>query len=101
VMALSPSCKLSSRSGTMRNGIVFRLTPLVPLRRGIESGLWPTPCNREAGLSGGAGARRKLDKIVGPKERMRMCSSGLNPLWLEWLMGYPMQHTDCADLETP
>jgi hypothetical protein len=31
------------RSGSMRNGIAYRLPPLVPLTAGTDSGLWPTP----------------------------------------------------------
>jgi hypothetical protein len=28
-------------------------------------------------------------------------SGSLNPAWVEWLMGYPIGHTVCADWETP
>jgi len=35
------------RSGTMRNGIVYRLPPLVPRISGTGSSLWPTPTTQE------------------------------------------------------
>ena len=28
-------------------------------------------------------------------------SGQLNPVWVEWLMGYPAGWTDCEDSETP
>ena len=31
------------RSGSMRNGTAYQRQPLVPLTKGTESGLWPTP----------------------------------------------------------
>src|SRR5438445_9422764 len=37
------------RAGTMRSGIVCQQAPLVPLTKGIESGLWPTPVSQEGG----------------------------------------------------
>jgi hypothetical protein len=37
------------RSGTMRNGIAYRLPPLVPLTEEIESGSLPTPVSVDSG----------------------------------------------------
>ncbi len=39
------------RSGLMRNGTAYRLPPLVPLTKGIASGLLPTPAATEYGSS--------------------------------------------------
>jgi hypothetical protein len=33
-----------------------------------------------------------------PEEWQR---GSLNPTWVEWLMGYPIGHTDLKDWETP
>ena len=47
---LSQSCKISTRSGIMRNGTVYPLPPLVPLTKGIEFGLLPTPVAMDASV---------------------------------------------------
>src|SRR5437870_12775324 len=44
------------RAGTMRSGIVCQQAPLVPLTRGIASGLWLTPSVEDAGREGTAEA---------------------------------------------
>ena len=50
-------------------------------------GLWPTPtANRWDGLQS-----HGVNAITGQ----------LNPVWVEWLMGYPPGWTDCEDSETP
>lgn len=99
------SSRTLPRSGTMRNGTVSQLSTWAPLRSGIESGLWPTLCSRgkpggPVGLGGGSAAKRKLDRMVGVETRKQMCSSGLSPLWTEWLMGYPMGWTESKHSET-
>jgi hypothetical protein len=82
----------SLRSGSMRNGTVYPLPPLVPLMRGTASGLWPTPTvvtgTGGVGFSkwGGSRSRAKLRRMVSPKE----FNGALNPMWVEWLMGFPL-----------
>ncbi len=68
--------------------------------------MWPTPCANNGtggatGLAGGAGNRLKLYKLLGKEEGKKMGCQSLNPYWVEWLMGYPLGWTDCADSETP
>ncbi len=48
---LSEFSETLPRSGLMRNGIVFRLPPLVPLTAATDSGSWPTPDAMVANLS--------------------------------------------------
>ena len=65
-----------------------------PVRHSLDSldsmartGMWPTPT--ADGLHGGAGARKAL--------RKQDCSIGvgnLNPEFVEYLMGFPLGHTD-------
>jgi hypothetical protein len=63
---------------------------------------WPTPTamTNTGGAAlckwGGAGARAKLRTMVSEQE----LNGALNPLWVEWLMGYPIGHTACADSAT-
>jgi hypothetical protein len=84
----------SLRSGTMRSGIVYPLPPLAPLTAGIESGLWPTPdaSPHKYRLRGNSQQSRSLNGIHGGK---------LNPTWVEWLMGFPLGHTDLKPSEMP
>lgn len=42
------------RSGTMQNGIAYRLRPLVPLTGATAYGLWPTPVTADSGDGRGA-----------------------------------------------
>jgi hypothetical protein len=57
--------------------------------------LWPTPTamTNTGGQAmckwGGAGAREQLRKMVTPEE----LNGSLNPQWVEWLMGFPIDHT--------
>lgn len=52
--------------------------------------MYPTP---DVGAAKGRGA-------ASAEDRTRLCGS-LNPTWVEWLQGYPLGWTDCADSETP
>jgi hypothetical protein len=103
------------RSGLIRNGIAYRLAPLVPLTDVTECGLWPTPIARDARSR--KGARRSKNAqgseplsvqvwatptVHGNYNRKgASATSGdgqaggaLNPTWVEWLMGYPAGWTD-------
>jgi hypothetical protein len=54
--------------------------------------MFPTPSANEdaAGRPGG-----KMQKMLGNHPSVRDQSSGtLNPMWVEWLMGYPTGYTD-------
>jgi len=46
---------------------------------------------------GGAGARAALKKMFTPKE----INGSLNPQWVEWLMGFPIDHTALMPSVTP
>jgi len=85
--------------------IAYQALPLVRLKCRIESMLWPTPVHSDTGgpvgLGGGSAARKKLDGMVGEETRRAMCSSGLNPRWTEWLMGFPEGWTDVGSSEMP
>ena len=68
--------------------------------------LWPTPAARDY-----KGARKPetMEKTGRNSEtnslpdsvEFREASGRLNPMWVEWLMGYPLGHTDLNHSETP
>jgi hypothetical protein len=113
------------RWGMMRSGECWeRNTPGLPTND-TDSGLWPTPTvtgnyNRKGasknsgdGLAtavkhwptptchdrkGKSGAKRGKGAVGGPCLTM-VVGGTLNPMWVEWLMGWPIGWTDCDALE--
>ena len=84
------------RAGTMRNGIVCRRVPLVPLTGEIGSGLWPTPSLSDSKNNGNP-SRMTRGGSWGGCELNTVVGGALNPNWVEWLMGYPIGWTDLED----
>ena len=63
--------------------------------------MWPTPRTPSQsgggiGLDGGSGARSMMTE----QERKELCGGSLNPMWVEWLMGWPLGWTACEPLGT-
>jgi len=74
------------RSGMMRSGTVSRLTPLAHLTGGIASGLLPTPLASETGF--------RRSKFPQGGTSLSTALGGIpNPLFVEWLMNFPPNHT--------
>ena len=72
-----------------------------------KSNYWPTPTATEARQGyqdrtrGKKGTQKSLTTEVIDKEGGREKTGGqLNPMWVEWLMGWPLGHTDLKPLET-
>jgi hypothetical protein len=62
---------------------------------------WPTP--RTKGMCGGSGAWAQLKANTTIEEARSMGAGNggkLNPTWVEWLMGWPLEWTDLKPLET-
>ena len=90
------------RSGTMLNGTVYQLPRLAPTTTEIGSGLWRTP----ASANGSQGPKSKefyehckktgqsTITLVDEVRHHSQGSGALNPTWVEWLMGFPLGHTD-------
>jgi hypothetical protein len=101
------------RSGMTRSGIAFPLPTLAPLTGETGSGLWPTPrsADGDKGIRSAQGhAKERLCRGNGvdlptavhfntPRTTPRTAreydgvsplgAGGLNPTWVEWLMGFP------------
>jgi hypothetical protein len=107
---LEPFSETWPQWGLMRNGECWEQRTLEQTIRGIESGLlqkWPTP-DASCGQRGtqpnwtpkrksGHTAQYTINQAVRDMEK----SSGgkLNPMWVEWLMGWPLGWTDLKPLE--
>lgn len=119
----SEFCSTFPRSGIMRSGTVYELPPLAPSITAIGSGLFATPTAKGNQLAPSMQKNPGCRKIfptprasdykdsgpVGSKshkhmyDRFYLCAilkdssmpaGKLNPNWLEWLMGYPIGHTE-------
>ena len=111
-------------SATRFNRLLFRLVPSMPDTEETEFGLWPTPTSDEANnvkMWPTPRASEAMETSLPPSrvnnhDKCTLSQSmhhphfvsgetkangSLNPAWVEWLMGYPIAHTACADWETP
>lgn len=110
------------RSGMTRSGNAYQLPPLARRTDVIGSSLWPTPTvngnNNRAGLSAKSGdglatavkrwpTPNATDGSKAPKffgrgnpslpqavKDEEQTDGQLNPMWVEWLMGFPIGWTD-------
>jgi hypothetical protein len=129
-LILGTSQKYSGRwpkQGMMQNGLCSELTIAAPPTNVADSGSWPTPTQDMAAerkkkyAQGGtpltmavrmwptptanedaAGTSEgKMQKMLGNHPDVRNTGAGtLNPTWVEWLMGWPLEWTDLKPLET-
>ena len=85
------------RSGMTRSGTAYQLPPLVRLTDGIASGLLPTPAARDWKDNGTSPAELNRNSVT----LATIAGGYLNPTWVEWLMGFPTDHTALNASETP
>ena len=100
-----PFCGTWPKWGTMRNGECWEHETLGCCTSGKGSGLWPTPrASNPGSRPNGKGGRILSEEVAiaeGLKLRGEYKATGiqLNPAWVEWLMGWPINWTDLKPLE--
>jgi len=88
----------------MQNGIAYQLPTLAHLTGGTDGGAWPTPTANEDAAGTPAG---KMQKMLGNHPRIRgetpqeWAKGSLNPTWVCWLMGYPLDWLDLDGWQNP
>ena len=93
---LNESLATLPRWGMTRNGLLWEQPTLEPITRGTESGsLLPTPtCHNSKKGAYPAEYSRKTPTLA------THAGGKLNPMWVEWLMGWPLGWTDLKPLVT-
>jgi hypothetical protein len=117
--SLEPFSETWPRAGMTRSGTAYQRPPLAPLTREIASGLLPTPNVPNGGRKPKGGLSRTGITPDGKKRQVGLenavtmwdessrllpdsgASGSLNPVFVEWLMGYPLGWTACAASATP
>jgi len=92
--------------GSMQNGECSERTMPALRTSATESGFWPTPQAHDAtkgyakrvGRYGTKHGGRNLNDWVVSRSGVEF--GHLNPMWVEWLMGWPLGWTDLKPLET-
>jgi len=122
---LTGCCVTLPRSGLMRNGVCFQHQIVELHTSEIESGFWPTPTRDSATqrtkryAQGGMPLSAAVTMFPTPTARdwksgkasaatmaknsrplSEQIGGLLNPDWVEWLIGWPIGHTDLKPLET-
>jgi hypothetical protein len=81
--------------GMTLSGALFRHPIAERPISAIDAGLWPTPCAGDANTA----APNQHTSTLGRAVRRSDGIGGLNPLWVEWLMGWPIGWTELKPLE--
>lgn len=76
-------------SGMMRSGTAFQLPTLAVVIDETGLGLFPTPLASETGF-------RRSKFPQGGTSLSTFLGGRPNPNWVEWLMNFPIRHTDLA-----
>ena len=115
---LNESLETLPKWGMTANGLLWELPMLARHTKGTESGLWRTPDTGGGGnqkqlsegkthrASGSAIQIRLADQVKNPhlwpsnaKNGQQQIIGSLNPMWVEWLMGWPIGFTELKPSE--
>lgn len=108
---LTPSSLILPASGSMRNGQLYERPTSARPKTVNGSTCWPTP--RAAigshgvcwGRAENNNHRSQLEDFLGwmhvKEGGQRLVGYNVNPVWLDWLMGFPIGWTDLQPSETP
>jgi len=103
---LPESSVILPRWGMMRAGVLSELTTSVFATAEKECGFWPTPRAGRFGSrpngKGGKVLQEEVQIAEGVRQRGQRIQPkslpGLSPVWVEWLMGWPIGWTDLKPL---
>jgi len=87
---------------TPANHLVFQLSARTPDTSDIDagsSGVLPTPASRDYRFPNKTSYQERHNNTKG-EQLPNHVGGPLNPMWVEWLMGYPTEWTVCGALET-
>jgi hypothetical protein len=90
------------KSGMTRNGVLYQQEDWVPAINVSGSSLWPTPRAAQAESRNHtvyvreSGKPQNLENRIAQREPSAI-GGKLNPMWVEWLMGFPTGWTDLED----
>ena len=92
----STKCSLTwKEKATPQGRLLFQLVPLTLHTDEIESGLLHTPTAHNAKETAAPSEYERNTPTLAAQ-----AGGSLNPAWVEWLMGFPIGHTDLNSLET-
>lgn len=77
------------RSGMTRGGLLWELPMLERTTSETGSGFWPTPTRHNAKETNAPSEAERNTPTLAAQ-----VGGALNPIWTEWLMGWPIGHTD-------
>jgi hypothetical protein len=93
----TPRATDGSKGGRTEEGARKELARGKNIDLGVAVKMWPTPIARDARTL--AGAKRSRNAL-GSEPLVVQVGGMLNPMWVEWLMGFPPGWTDLEDLGT-
>ena len=101
---LAQSLKTWPKAGTMQDGVVYLRKEWEPRISANGCGSWPTPRASDwKGAINAQAAKKVKERGYSPNlsEAVAEDQNGgrLNPMWVEWLMGWPIGATDSKPLE--